>query len=99
MKQYTITDEQRSELIRNLESRWPPTDWLRKLKPESETARLRAALLDTARRVEALKRECGMAPDSVQAIRNSEYMSIALAARAALLPDNAELNGGASRPT
>lgn len=49
---------------------------------------LEAALLDTARRVEALKRECGTAPESAQAIRNSEYMSISLNARAALLPDN-----------
>lgn len=55
----------------------------------AEIERLRAALLDTARRVEALKRECGTDPESAQAIRNSEYMSISLNARAALLPDNA----------
>lgn len=60
---------------------------------EKEADRLRHALLDTARRVESLKRECGMDPESPQAIRNSEYMSISLAARAALLPDNAAISG------
>lgn len=58
-----------------------------------ELERLRHALLDTAQRVEALKRECGMDPESAQAIRNSMYMGIALNARAALLPDNAEVRG------
>lgn len=62
---------------------------------EREADRLRHALLDTARRVEWLKRECGMDPESPQAIRNSEYMSISLAARAALLPDNAGDKRGA----
>lgn len=50
----------------------------------SQVDALRAALLDTARRVEALKRPCGMDPESAQAIRNGEYMSIALTARAAI---------------
>ena len=52
-----------------------------------EIERLRSALLDTARRVEALKRPCGMDPESPQALRNGEYMSIALTARAALTPN------------
>ena len=50
----------------------------------SEVAALRAALLDVARRVEALKRPCGMDPETPQAIRNGEYMSIALIARNAI---------------
>ena len=52
-----------------------------------EIERLRAALLDCARRCEALKRPCGMDPESGQALRNGAYMSIALAARAALGPN------------
>lgn len=51
---------------------------------EADNERLRAALLDIARRVEALKRPCGMDPETPQAIRNGEYMSIALMAHAAL---------------
>lgn len=45
---------------------------------------LLAALLDVARRAEALKRPCGMDPESAQAIRNSQYMSLSYAARAAI---------------
>jgi hypothetical protein len=33
---------------------------------------------------EALKRECGMNPESPQAIRNGEYMNISYVARAAI---------------
>lgn len=44
---------------------------------------MREALLETSRRVEALKRECGMDPESPQALRNGQYMSIAWVARAA----------------
>lgn len=47
-------------------------------------AELESALLDTARRVEALKQPCGTDPQSAQALRNGRYMSIALIARAAL---------------
>lgn len=54
---------------------------------DANLAQLRAGLLDCARRCEALKRPCGMDPESGQAIRNGEYMSIALAARAALVPN------------
>lgn len=50
----------------------------------AEGDRLAAALLAAARRVEQLKRPCGMEPDSPQAIRNSEYMAISLSARVAL---------------
>jgi hypothetical protein len=47
--------------------------------------RLREALLNVARMAEALKRPCSMDdPESAQAIRNSQYMSISYAARAAL---------------
>ena len=56
----------------------------RELKALQELDELRAALLDCARRCEALKRPCGMDPESPQALRNGEYMSIALAARAAI---------------
>jgi hypothetical protein len=42
------------------------------------------SMLKVARMAEALKRECGMDPESAQAIRNSEYMSISYAARAAI---------------
>lgn len=45
---------------------------------------LQAALLQVARMAEALKRDCGMDPESPQAIRNAEYMNISYAARAAL---------------
>jgi len=57
---------------------------------QAELERLRASLLDLARRCERLKRPCGMDPESAQAVRNGEYMSISLAARAAL---------GAERPS
>lgn len=50
---------------------------------ERELDAARRALLDVARRVEALKRPCGMDPESAQAVRNGQYMSIALVARAA----------------
>jgi len=42
------------------------------------------SMLKVARMAEALKRECGMDPESAQAIRNSEYMSISYAAREAI---------------
>jgi hypothetical protein len=53
------------------------------MQQQKRIAELEAALLDTARRVEALKRPCGMDPETPQALRNSKYMSIALNARAA----------------
>jgi len=42
------------------------------------------ALLDCARKAEALKKECGMNPESPQAIRNSQYMAISHTAHAAI---------------
>ena len=42
------------------------------------------ALLDCARKAEALKKECGMNPESPQAIRNSQYMAISYTAHAAI---------------
>jgi len=50
----------------------------------ANVAVLRDALLVAARSAEALKRECGMDPESPQAVRNSEYMNISYAARNAL---------------
>lgn len=50
----------------------------------AENERLREALLGAARSAEALKRDCGMDPESPQAIRNAQYMAISYAARAAL---------------
>ena len=44
----------------------------------------REALLQCARMAEALKKDCGMDPESPQAVRNSQYMSISYAAHAAL---------------
>ena len=40
-----------------------------------------AALRQIARAIEGLKRECGMDPESPQAIRNAQYMSLAYAVR------------------
>lgn len=51
---------------------------------DSEIARLRGALLDCARRAEALKRECGMDPESPQALRNAQYQNISTMAHIAL---------------
>lgn len=45
---------------------------------------LRAALLTCARQAEALKRDCGMDPESAQAIRNAQYQSISTTAHIAL---------------
>jgi hypothetical protein len=49
-----------------------------------EVERLRDALLQCARMAEALKQECGMDPESAQAIRNGKYMAISYFARAAI---------------
>lgn len=43
-----------------------------------EIKTLREALLDTARRIEALKEPCGMDPETPTAIQNGRYASIAL---------------------
>jgi len=59
-------------------------DLMPAMDAQAELERLRASLLDLARRCERLKRPCGMDPESAQAVRNGEYMSISLAARAAL---------------
>ena len=45
---------------------------------------LEDALLRVARMAEALKKDCGMNPESPQAIRNGQYMNISYVARAAL---------------
>ena len=45
---------------------------------------LEDALLRVARMAEALKKDCGMDPESPQAVRNGQYMNISYAARAAL---------------
>ena len=45
---------------------------------------LRSALLKCARMVEALKKECGIDPESKQAMINQSYMNISYVARAAI---------------
>ena len=49
-----------------------------------EIHKLRAALLTCARQAEALKRECGMDPESAQAMRNAQYQAISTTAHIAL---------------
>ena len=49
-----------------------------------EIERLRDALLHCARQAEALKRECGMDPESAQAVRNAQYQAVSTAAHIAL---------------
>lgn len=51
---------------------------------QAEVLRLRAALRTCARQAEALKRDCGMDPESAQAIRNAQYQSISTTAHIAL---------------
>ena len=50
----------------------------------AEIHKLRAALLACARQAESLKRECGMDPESAQAIRNAQYQAISTVAHIAL---------------
>ena len=50
----------------------------------AEIHKLRAALLTCARQAEALKRECGMDPESAQALRNAQYQAISTEAHIAL---------------
>jgi hypothetical protein len=50
----------------------------------AEADRLRAALLDCARMAEGLKHDCGMDPESAQAVRNMQYMAISVRAHVAL---------------
>ena len=55
------------------------------LRLEAANAELVEALLVAARSAEALKHECSMSdPESAQATRNTQYMSISYAARAAI---------------
>lgn len=56
---------------------------------DAEVLRLRDALLGGARRCEALKRECGMDPESPIAAQNSRYMGVSHYLRAALNKDQA----------
>ena len=49
-----------------------------------EIQKLRHALLACARQAEALKRECGMDPESAQAVRNGQYQAISTTAHIAL---------------
>lgn len=50
----------------------------------AELSKLRGALLSCARQAEALKRECGMDPESAQALRNAQYQAISTTAHIAL---------------
>ena len=54
-------------------------------------AELLGSLLKVARMAEALKKDCGMDPESKQAIRNGEYMNISYAARAAIAKAEGEM--------
>ena len=66
-----------------LSTRYEAAAKMRRL--EAANAELIEALLVAARSVEALKRECSMNdPESAQATRNTQYMSISYAARAAI---------------
>ncbi len=51
---------------------------------QAEIERLRAALLGCARKAEALKLDCGMDPESAQALRNARYQDISTTAHIAL---------------
>ena len=63
----------------------PQTDTQAQIEAlKAERDALRETLLKVARMAEALKRPCGMEPDSPQAIRNGKYMDISYVARAAL---------------
>lgn len=53
-------------------------------KAEAERDALKTALLVCARQAEALKRDCGMDPESPQAIRNAQYQNISTTAHIAL---------------
>ena len=61
-----------------------PTAHETMIEAADEIKRLRAALLTCARQAEALKRDCGMDPESAQAIRNAQYQSISTTAHIAL---------------
>ena len=50
----------------------------------AEIEKMRRALLTCARQAEALKRECGMDPESAQALRNAQYQAISVTAHIAL---------------
>ena len=50
--------------------------------PTSGAADLPDALLTIAREIEALKRECGMDPESSIAVQNGRYMAISYKVRA-----------------
>jgi len=50
----------------------------------AELERLRSALLDCARKAEALKRDCTTDPECPQAVRNAQYQAISTAAHIAL---------------
>ena len=61
-----------------------PTAHETMIEAADEIKRLRAALRTCAQQAEALKRACGMDPESAQAIRNAQYQSISTTAHIAL---------------
>ena len=65
----------RAELLKSLADNAPLRERVKVLED---------ALLRVARTAEALKKDCGMDPESPQAVRNGQYMNISYAARAAL---------------
>jgi hypothetical protein len=84
----TMTDDRLMNLMREVDpqtKRIPPgVRIIVNAAIESECASLRAALLTCARQAEALKRECGMDPESDQAVRNAQYQAISTTAHIAL---------------
>jgi len=56
----------------------------------AENKVLQEALLNIARKAEALKKECGADPESPQAIRNGRYMHLVYLAHAALTKEAAK---------
>ena len=70
--------------LRNLERQGEDYIWRTALAAREEIERLRGALLECSRKAEALKHDCGMDPESPQAVRNLQYMAISITAHIAL---------------
>jgi len=65
--------------------------------PSGDVRKLETAILEAARRIEALKRDCSPDnPESPVAIQNGRYMSISYFLRAALAPTPASQGDGAA---
>ena len=64
--------------------------------PTSGAADLPEALINIAREIEALKRDCGMDPESAIAIQNGRYMAISYKVRALAVGQATEAQQGAA---